>query len=56
MKNPVKLTSREYFEKVLRPAYEQYKKDLGARAYDIDDWLRKYREDYVKYKKPTWKG
>jgi RHS repeat-associated protein len=55
VKNPVKLTSREYFEKVLQPAYEQYKKDLGDRAFDIDDWLRKYREDYAKYKQPTWK-
>jgi hypothetical protein len=49
------LTSREYFEKELQPAYDQYKKDLRDRAYDIDQWLRKYHEDYSKYEQLKWK-
>jgi len=47
--------SIDYFKEVLEPLYKQYQKDLGDSAYDIDQWVRKYHEDYKKYKQMTWK-
>ncbi len=55
-KTPYKgpLTSREYFQKTLQPEYQQYKAKYANRAYLIDDWLQKYREDYAAYSQLTW--
>ncbi len=39
----------DYFNEVLKPEYENYKKAMRQGGYiphDMDTWLEKYREDY----------
>ena len=34
------------FDEGLKPQYDAYAKKYGANAFSLDDWLRKYHENY----------